>query len=142
MLSILWARQNASHRRLGKCRQRSVSSCFFGWFKVVCVISCVHRSRLRSAYGRMSMVCGCFSLIGISGTCAEYANVAGHDIPKWVRRSGPCTLGLATGRVSLDTSASAKLIPLHHFTHSSDTRKLFSEGPHAVMVCQSERARS
>jgi hypothetical protein len=90
----------------------------------------------------------------MSGTCAEYANVAGHEIPKCVRRMGQRDMGVETGlcvSIAIEwfvyfcvssfvetglilTTASTKLTPLHHFTHSSATRKLLRDGPHSVMV--------
>jgi hypothetical protein len=143
-------------------------SCCFGCVAVVSVMCFVHRSISRSAYGWQRIVCGLCESIGIRGTCAEYAKVAGHEIPKCVRRSGQRELEIDVSELDVPglcvsitielfvcfcvsasvetgfilTTASTKLTPLHHFTHSSATRKLLRDGQHSVMVCPSDCARA
>gem|GEM_PF-3828765 len=69
--------------------------------------------------------------------CAENANTAGHEVPKWVRRTGQTTFAF-----SYEICAFGKLIPESVFIRSSCTRKLLSDGQRGVIVWPSGFARS
>ena len=96
-------------------------------------------------------------LTGIYGICDEYEKVAGHDMPKCVKRIGHVTETGISGlgwldviclfsvvseladddAVGVDHSfAWSKLIPEQALIQSSCTRKLLSDGQSGVMVCQ------